>query len=51
MARGGEFVRRRVAAGDPNFIEMWNEMGGAERFDRRHRWWVEHNEKFLNALD
>ncbi|HEY5173517.1 MAG TPA: phosphotransferase [Acidimicrobiia bacterium] len=51
IARGGEFVRRRVAAGDPNFIEMWNEMGGAERFDRRHRWWVEHHEKFLNALD
>lgn len=51
IARGGEFVRRRVAAGDPNFIEMWNEMGGAERFDRRRRWWVEHNEKFRNALD
>jgi hypothetical protein len=51
IAGGGEFVRRRVAAGDPNFIEMWNEMGGAERFDRRRRWWVEHNEKFRNALD
>jgi hypothetical protein len=25
MARGGEFVRRRVEAGDPNFISMWNE--------------------------
>jgi hypothetical protein len=51
IARGGECVRRRVAAGDRNFIEMWNEMGGAERFDRRRRWWIEHNETFRNALD
>jgi hypothetical protein len=51
IARGGEFVRRRVEAGDPNFLTMWNEMGGAERFDRRHRWWIEHQEKFRNALE
>jgi Phosphotransferase enzyme family len=51
IARRGDFVRRRVDAGDPNFITMWNEMGGAERFDRRHRWWIEHREKFRNALE
>lgn len=51
IARRGEFVRRRVDAGDPNFITMWNEMGGAERFDRRHDWWIEHQEKFRNALE
>ncbi|MDP9334826.1 MAG: phosphotransferase, partial [Actinomycetota bacterium] len=41
---GGEFVRRRVEAGDPNFIKMWNEMGGKDRFDRRRRWWIEHEQ-------
>jgi hypothetical protein len=39
MALGGEFVRRRVEAGDPNFVAMWAAMGGQERFDRRRRWW------------
>lgn len=47
---GGEFVRRRVEAGDPNFIAMWNAMGGAERFDRRRRWWADHRDEFREAL-
>jgi hypothetical protein len=50
IARGGEFVRRRVEAGDPNFISMWNAMGGAERFDRRRRWWAGLSEEFAAAL-
>jgi Phosphotransferase enzyme family len=50
IARGGEFVRRRVEAGDPNFISMWNAMGGMERFDRRHRWWAAQRENFAAAL-
>jgi phosphotransferase family enzyme len=50
IAAGGEFVRRRVAAGDVNFIKMWNDMGGAERFDRRRRWWGAHRDEFLVAL-
>jgi hypothetical protein len=50
IARGGEFVRRRVEAGDPNFIKMWNELGGAERFDRRRRWWAEARPAFAAAL-
>ena len=38
IERGGEFVRRRVDAGEAAFIEMWNSMGGQERFDlREHR--------------
>jgi hypothetical protein len=49
IGRGGEFVRRRVEAGDPNFIAMWNDMGGAERFDRRRRWWAEHRDRFASA--
>jgi hypothetical protein len=47
---GGEFVRRRVAAGDPNFIAMWHDMGGAERFDRRQRWWDAERHRFAAAL-
>jgi hypothetical protein len=50
MARGGEFVRRRVEAGDPNFIAMWNDMGGQDRFDRRRLWWDEHAGTFEAAL-
>jgi Phosphotransferase enzyme family len=48
--RGGEFVLRRVEAGDPNFIQMWEEMGGMERFDRRRRWWTEARAAFEVAL-
>lgn len=40
IGRGGEFVRRRVDAGELPFIEMWEAMGGQERFDRRRRWWA-----------
>jgi hypothetical protein len=50
IAGGGEFVRRRVQAGDPGFVKMWNEMGGAERFDRRRRWWAGQQDGFVNAL-
>jgi Phosphotransferase enzyme family len=50
IVRGGEFVRRRVEAGDPNFIRMWDEMGGMERFDRRRRWWAVYAQEFLEAL-
>jgi hypothetical protein len=47
---GGEFVRRRVEAGDANFIAMWGAMGGAERFDRRRAWWAEQRDAFAAAL-
>jgi hypothetical protein len=50
IARGGEFLRRRVDAGDVNFIRIWNEMGGRQRFDRRRAWWAEHQEEFRRAL-
>lgn len=29
IARGGEFVRRRVEAGEAAFVEMWESMGGS----------------------
>jgi aminoglycoside phosphotransferase (APT) family kinase protein len=50
IERGGAFVRRRVEAGDPNFVRMWTEMGGEERFERRRRWWEHHRSDFERAL-
>jgi hypothetical protein len=50
IAHGGEFVLRRVEAGDVNFIRMWDEMGGMARFDRRRDWWAEHRVEFERAL-
>jgi hypothetical protein len=50
IRRGGEFVRRRVEAGDPGFVAMWEQMGGAERFDRRRRWWEAARPTFESAL-
>jgi hypothetical protein len=50
IARGGEFVRRRVEAGEIAFIEMWESMGGQERFDRRRQWWADTRGKFERAL-
>ncbi len=50
IARGGEFVRRRVEAGEVAFIEMWEAMGGQERFNRRRRWWAEARVEFERAL-
>jgi hypothetical protein len=50
MQRGGEFIQRRVEAGDPNFIRMLEEMGGMERYDRRRRWWEANRSAFDDAL-
>ena len=50
IERGGVFVRRRVAAGDPNFVRTWNEMGGEQRFERRLDWWHAHRDEFRRAL-
>jgi hypothetical protein len=50
MTRAREFIQARVDAGDPNFEMMWDFMGGAERFERRRRWWAEHRDTFATAL-
>jgi Phosphotransferase enzyme family len=50
MEGGGSFVQRRVDAGDPNFIRVLTEMGGMERYQRRHRWWQASREYFARAL-
>lgn len=50
MARGGQFWLRRVQAGDPNFIEAWNAVGGMARFDRRREWWARARPEFAAAM-
>ena len=50
IRRGGAFVQRKVQEGDPNFIQMWNEFGGMERFDRRRRWFADNIGRFAAAL-
>ena len=50
IVRGGQFMLRRVEAGDQNFIELWNSIGGMERFDRRRRWWAESKSSFDVAM-
>ena len=47
---GGWFVKRRVDAGDEAFTAMWNESGGAERYDRRRDWYEANRQKFLDAV-
>jgi hypothetical protein len=50
IERGGEFVRRRVEAGEAPFIEMRESMGGQERFDRRRRLSNTSSKQFADAL-
>jgi hypothetical protein len=50
IERGGQFVLRRVEAGDPNFIAMWNDMGGMERFNRRRGWFADNADRLRAAL-
>lgn len=50
ISRGGEFLLRRVAAGDRNFLAMWNSSGGMARFDRRRAWWAESRPAFDAAM-
>ncbi len=47
---GGEFVRRRVERGEAAFVEMWEAMGGAERYERRRRWFQAEVPRFRAAL-
>lgn len=51
IAAGGEFVRRHAEAGEPGFVQMWAEIGGMERFDRRRRWWATARRQFEETLN
>lgn len=50
IEQGGEFVRRRAEAGEPGFVQMWADIGGMERFDRRRAWWTEARPAFGAAV-
>jgi hypothetical protein len=50
FARIEAAIRCSVEAGDPNATALWYRTGGAERFERRRRWWVEHHDQFAAAL-
>ena len=50
IARVEVAVRHSVDAGDPNSVAMWNRTGGAERYDRRRRWWTDHHDQFTAAI-
>ena len=50
MATGGTFVRRRVEAGEPAFVEMWEAMGGQARYDRRRDWFAAQRNTFEATL-
>ena len=50
IERGGEFVARRVAAGEQAFIEMWEKGGGMARFDRRRTWFGVERDRLAAAL-
>ena len=50
IERAGEFVERRVAAGEQAFVEMYQAMGGRARYDRRRRWFAARRDRFLAAL-
>jgi len=51
IAAGGQFVLRRVEAGEPAFIEMWNQMGGMTRYDARRTYWSNNRQTFAKALN
>jgi hypothetical protein len=50
MRRGVDFIEDRVRRGDPNFVLMFEFMGGTERFERRARWWDDHHDEFAAAM-
>jgi hypothetical protein len=50
MGRLEAAVRRRVAAGDPNTVALWDRTGGSERYERRRRWWKAHRDELAAAL-
>jgi len=50
IADGGRFVLARVEAGEPAFIEMWRDMGGMARYDRRRAWFADQRDQIEGAL-
>jgi len=49
VADGGQFVLRRVEAGETAFIEMWRAMGGMARYDRRRAWFADNDDELRRS--
>jgi hypothetical protein len=47
---GGRFVRRHVDAGETGFVEMFETMGGEERYRRNKAWWLANRPALLELL-
>jgi hypothetical protein len=50
VARGGQFLQRRLDEGNEAFIKMVAESGGMAKFDRRRAWFEANRERFADAL-
>jgi hypothetical protein len=50
VARGGEFLQRRIDRGEEAFIAMRDQMGGMARYDRRRAWFEAQRERFLDSV-
>jgi hypothetical protein len=50
IARGGEFLQRRLDEGNEAFIQMVAATGGMAKFDRRRAWFAANRERFADAL-
>jgi aminoglycoside phosphotransferase (APT) family kinase protein len=50
IARGGEFLQRRLDEGNEAFIKMVAESGGMAKFDRRRAWFAANRQRFADAL-
>jgi len=50
VARGGQFLQRRLDEGNEAFIRMVAESGGMAKFDRRRAWFAATRERFADAL-
>jgi len=50
MQRARDFIEGRAQRGELAFVLVYEVMGGAERFDRRVRWWDAHRDTFADVL-
>lgn len=50
MEQGAAFVRRRVAAGEPAFVAMWETIGGEDRYSARAAWFAARRDALVAGL-
>ena len=51
IVRAERFVRTRVERGEPNFVAMWDSLGGEQRFVGRRAWFDAHRRELQDAID